>query len=91
MLSQLVIAFVPRSKCLLISWLQSPSAVILEPLGKPLNMNVKPFFDMKETSITSYSPLSHTKLSAAKTAHLSLRFYSLRKKRKLMLVGNYLG
>ena len=31
MLSRLVIAFLPRSKCLLISWLQSPSAVILEP------------------------------------------------------------
>ena len=30
-LSRLVIAFLPRSKCLLISWLQSPSAVILEP------------------------------------------------------------
>ena len=31
MLSRLVIAFLPSSKCLLISWLQSPSAVILEP------------------------------------------------------------
>ena len=31
MLSGLVIAFLPRSKCLLISCLQSPSAVILEP------------------------------------------------------------
>ena len=31
MLSRLVIAFLPRSECLLISWLQSPSAVILEP------------------------------------------------------------
>ena len=31
MLSKLVIAFLLRSKCLLISWLQSPSAVILEP------------------------------------------------------------
>ena len=31
MLSTLVITFLPRSKCLLISWLQSPSAVILEP------------------------------------------------------------
>ena len=31
MLSMLVIAFLPRSKHLLISWLQSPSAVILEP------------------------------------------------------------
>ena len=31
MLSRLVITFLPRSKCLLISWLQSPSTVILEP------------------------------------------------------------
>ena len=31
MLSRLVIAFLPRSKCLIMSWLQSPSAVILEP------------------------------------------------------------
>ena len=31
MLSRLIIAFLPRSKCLLISWLQSPSAVILQP------------------------------------------------------------
>ena len=31
MLSRLVITFLPRSKCLLISWLQSPSVVILEP------------------------------------------------------------
>ena len=32
MLSMLVMTFLPRSKRLLISWLQSPSAVILEPL-----------------------------------------------------------
>ena len=31
MLSRLVIIFLPRSKCLFISWLQSPSGVILEP------------------------------------------------------------
>ena len=31
MLSRLVITFLPRSKRLLISWLQSPSAMILEP------------------------------------------------------------
>ena len=30
MLSRLIITFLPRSKCLLITWLQSPSAVILE-------------------------------------------------------------
>ena len=33
MLSRLVMTFLPRSKHLLISWLQSPSAVILEPPG----------------------------------------------------------
>ena len=32
MLSRLVITFLPRSKHLLISWLQSPSTVILEPI-----------------------------------------------------------
>ena len=32
MLSRLVITFLPRGKCLLISWLQSPSAVILKPI-----------------------------------------------------------
>ena len=31
MLSRLVIAFLPKSKYLLVSWLKSPSAVILEP------------------------------------------------------------
>ena len=31
MLSRLVITFLPRSKSLFISWLQSPSAVVLEP------------------------------------------------------------
>ena len=37
MLSRLAIAFLPRSKHLLISWLQSPSAVILElPKIKPI-------------------------------------------------------
>ena len=34
MLSRLVITFLPRSKSILISWLQSPSAVILEPPKK---------------------------------------------------------
>ena len=34
MLSRLVITFFPRSKCPLISWMQSPSAVILEPPQK---------------------------------------------------------
>ena len=34
MLSRLVITFLQRSKCLLISWLQSPSAVILKPVKR---------------------------------------------------------
>ena len=39
MLFRLVIAFLPRSKCLLISWLQSPSAVILEPKERVLGLD----------------------------------------------------
>ena len=41
MLSRLVITFLPRSKCLLISWLQSPSAMILEPPKiKPVTVSI---------------------------------------------------
>ena len=49
MLSRLVIAFLPRSKCLLISWLQSPSAVIVRPKKiKSLTVPLLPLlFDMK--------------------------------------------
>ena len=44
-LSRLVITFLLRGKCLLISWLQSPSAVILEPKKtKPVTVSiVSPF------------------------------------------------
>ena len=38
LLSRLGIAFHPRSKCLLISWLQSPSAVILKPPKRSLSL-----------------------------------------------------
>ena len=44
MLSRFVIAFLPRSKCLLISWLQSPSAVILEPKRR------------KSVTVSTFSP-----------------------------------
>ena len=49
MLSRLVIAFLPRSKCLLISWLQSPSAVILKPrkIKSATVSTVSPLFAMK--------------------------------------------
>ena len=42
MLSRLVIAFLARGKCLLISWLQSPSALNLEP-KKIKSVTVSPF------------------------------------------------
>ena len=48
MLSGLVMAFLPRSKCLLISWLQSPSAVISKP------QNIKSL-----TVSTVYPSISH--------------------------------
>ena len=48
MLSRLVITFLPRSKCLLISWLQSPSAVI-----STLRTFTKIYWSMKEASINS--------------------------------------
>ena len=49
MLSRLVITFLPRSKCLLISWLQSPSVVILEPrkIKSDTVSTVSPSFAMK--------------------------------------------
>ena len=48
-LSRLVIAFLPRSRHLLISWLQSPSAVILEPpkIKSATVYTVSPFIPMK--------------------------------------------
>ena len=46
MLSRLVITFLPRRKRLLISWLQSPSAVILE-LNKIKSDSVSPSISMK--------------------------------------------
>ena len=39
MLSRLVISFLPRSKHLLISWLQSPSAVVLQPVGTQVSVS----------------------------------------------------
>ena len=49
MLSRLLLTFLPRSKCLLISWLQLPSAVILEPqkIKSATVSNVSHLFAMK--------------------------------------------
>ena len=51
MLSRSVIAFLPTSKCLFISWLQSPSAVILEPKCASLH----PILPLGLLKVNSYS------------------------------------
>ena len=61
MLSRLVITFLPRSKRLLISWLQSPSAVILEP-RKIKSDTVSPFLSQYRALMFS-SPFSQCHLS----------------------------
>ena len=55
MLSGFVIAFLPRSACLLTSWLQSPSSVILEPKKiKSATVSIFPhLFAMQETLVRS--------------------------------------
>ena len=60
MLSKLVIAFLPRSKHLLISWLQSPSAVILEPKK------------IKSVTVSTLSPsICHEVMEKAMAPHSS--------------------
>ena len=68
MLSRLVITFLPRSKCLLISWLQSPSAVILEPKKTK-----------SATVSTASSPICHDGTGCHDLSFLSLSqlFHSL--------------
>ena len=63
MLSRLVIAFLPRSKCLLISWLQSPSAVILEPPK------------IKSATVSTVSPsISHEVMGPDDLSFLNVEF-----------------
>ena len=58
MLSRLVITFLPKSKCLLISWLQSPSAVILEPPT------------IKSATVSTVSPsISHEEMGCEDISH----------------------
>ena len=77
MLSRLVITFLPRSKCLLILWLQSPSAVILEPPKiKSVKLKLFPLFpiyfswsggtrchDLSFLNVVFLSQLFHSPLS----------------------------
>ena len=68
MLSRLVITFLPRSKCLLISWLQSPSAVILEP-QKIRSLTVSIVFPFICHEVMG---LSHPYMATGKTIALTL-------------------
>ena len=58
MLSRFVITFLPRSKCLLISWLQSPSAMILEPKKKYSLSQFPSFPHLFATKWWDYMPWS---------------------------------
>ena len=66
MLSRLVITFLPRSKRLLISWLQSPSAVILEPqkIKSDTVSTVSPFISHEVMGPDDSSTVFNTKESS---------------------------
>ena len=63
MLSRLVIAFLPRSKSLLISWLQSPSAVILELRRVPNSADMTGKGTSGPITLTPVVPLRNPLLS----------------------------
>ena len=86
MLSRLVIAFLPRSQCLLISWLQSPSVVILEPPKiKPLTVSIVspsichellgPDATILVFWMLSFSQLFHSLLSLSSRSSLVLLWF----------------
>ena len=86
MLSRFVIAFLPRSKCLWISWLQSPSAVILEPKKiKSITVSIylpwsdeTGYHDLSFFECWALSQLFHSALSLSSRGSLvSLCFLSL--------------
>ena len=55
MLSRFVTTFLPRSKCLLISWLQSPSTEILEPKGHSVQFSL-----VAQSCRTLCDPMNHS-------------------------------
>ena len=58
-LSMFVMAFLPRSKCPLIAWLKSPSAVILEPMK------------IKSVTVSTVSPSISHEMMGTDAHHLS--------------------
>ena len=80
MLSRLVITILPRSKCLLISWLQSPSVVILEPrkdqLIQFMKINKHPTAVALEVMIPVFSLGSHHHYHHQHPTIVSVKFSS---------------
>ena len=78
MLSRLVIIFLPRSKRLLVSWLQSPSAVILEPPK------------IKSATVSTVSPSIYHEVMGLEAMIGSKKWFSLTKDVNLLvLVSNF--
>ena len=88
-LSRLVITFLPSLKCLLISWMQSPSAVILEPkkIKSDTVSTVSPSISQEVMGpdamififwMLSFKPLFHSPLSLSSRCSLVLCFLPLR-------------
>ena len=78
LLSKLVISFLPKSKCLLASWLQSPSAVILEP--KPvafIRLSSRLYFSKEKTKTTTVDKVSMIDLNFPVAALKFLIAYSI--------------
>jgi len=77
MLSRCAIAFLPRSKCLLILWLQSPSAVILESKKvMSVTLNNTGLFSSSQVSynrILSFLKLSILQISSKIVPNLKIR------------------
>ena len=84
MLSRLVITFLPRSKHLLISWLQSPSAVIWEPKKvKPGTVSPSIWHEVMGPDamilvfwMLSFKPTFHSSLSLSSRGYLFLLLFS---------------
>ena len=73
MLCRLIITFLPRSKSLLISWLQSPSAVILEPRKiKSVIVSNPTKYKISSVQLLSHVQLHVTPWTAAPQASLSI-------------------
>ena len=82
MLSRLVITFLPRSKHLLISWLQSPSAVVLEPPQNKISHcfhceKVGLKLNIQKTKIMASSPITSWQINGGNVETVKFHFVGL--------------